>query len=128
MSNPRRDCQYLADIVEAMKRALAYARDLSFHNFTNHNMAQDAILRNLQVIGEAAKKLSPALRARYRDVPWRDMAGLRDRIVHDYFGIDYEVAWDVVTNDLPRLLDVIEVILDAENREGKENTPPCSTH
>jgi len=104
-------------MVEAMERALTYARGLSFDRFTQSSMVQDAILRNLQVIGETTKKLSPELRSRYRSVPWREMAGLRDRIVHEYFGIDDEIVWDVVQNDLPRLLEIITSILDAESPE-----------
>jgi len=115
MSNPRRDSQYLADIQEAMRRVLNYTDGLSFDAFMEYGMAQDAVLRNLQVIGEAAKKLSDDLCASHAAVPWRDMAGLRDRIVHDYFGIDYEVVWDVIENDLPALLPVIEAILQEES-------------
>lgn len=126
MSSPRRDGQYLADICEAMHRVLTYTKDMSCEEFAAREMAQDAVLRNLQVIGEAAKKLSPELRAQHNSVPWRDMAGLRDRIVHDYFGIDYDVVWSVVSNDVPRLLPVMLGILTDEI-SGKEKTPPCST-
>jgi len=115
MSNPRRNRQYLADIVEAMQRTLEYTQGLSFDGFMEQRMAQDAVLRNLQVIGEAAKKLSGDLCARHANVPWRDMAGLRDRIVHDYFGIDHEVVWDVMQNDLPALLPLIAAILQEES-------------
>jgi uncharacterized protein with HEPN domain len=115
MSNPRRDSQYLADIQEAMQRVLEYTQGLSFDAFMEQRMAQDAVLRNLQVIGEATKKLSDDLCATQPNVPWQDMAGLRDRIVHDYFGIDYEIVWDVIENDLPALLPVIEAILHEES-------------
>jgi uncharacterized protein with HEPN domain len=63
-------------------------------------MAQDAVVRNLQVLGEAAKKVSPRTVAEHPEIPWRSMAGMRDRVVHDYFGVSLEIVWDVVENHL----------------------------
>lgn len=102
MSAERRDDEYLADIREAVDRIGSYVGQLSFEDFLQDAKTQDAVIRNLQVIGEAAKRVSLALRGRL-DLPWREMAGIRDKIVHDYFGIDFEVVWEVVTHDLPAL-------------------------
>ena len=115
MSQPRRDELYLADIAEAAKRAISYTAELSYEQFLDNTQVQDAVLRNLQVIGEASKKVSASLRKAYPNLPWREMAGIRDRVVHDYFGVDYRVVWEVVQRDLPRLLSLIQVILDQEN-------------
>jgi uncharacterized protein with HEPN domain len=115
MSSPRRDRDYLGDIVEAAERVLSYASGLNFESFLDDRRTQDAILRNLQVIGEAAKKISPSLRAAHPHLPWREMTGLRNRIVHDYFGVDLEVVWVIVEDELPGLLRDIEAILRSED-------------
>jgi len=74
-------------------------------------MVQDAVLRNLQVIGEATKKISPSLCNANSDIPWREMAGMRDKIVHEYFGINYRIVWEVAHQDLPQVLPQLELIL-----------------
>ena len=111
MSSPRRDRDYLGDIVEASERVLAYAAGLDIDSFLSDTRTQDAILRNLQVIGEATKRVSPSLRAAHPRIPWIQMAGLRNRFVHDYFGVDLEVVWVIIADELPGLLRDIETIM-----------------
>ena len=111
MSKPRRDNDYLSDILEAMQRIMAYTKDLSYEQFISNVMAQDATIRNLQVIGEAAKKLSQSVRSIYPDIRWREMAGMRDKIVHEYFGVNLEVVWEVARKDIPQLSALIGDIL-----------------
>lgn len=72
---------------------------------------QDAVLRNVEVIGEAVRGIRPETRAAHTDVPWNDMAGMRERVIHDYFRVDLDVVWDVVTNDLPPLREHIAALL-----------------
>ena len=102
------DTLYLRHILDAIGRILSYtaAGREAFRLKT-----QDAVIRNLQVIGEAAKKVSEGTRSSHPAVPWKDMAGIRDRVVHDYFGISLEIVWDVVENHLPPLRDKIVAIL-----------------
>jgi uncharacterized protein with HEPN domain len=78
-------------------------------------MRLDAILFNLHVIGEAAKKLPSDLRERYADVPWREFSGMRDIIVHVYFALDLDIVWDAIQNDVPRLLRRVREITELEN-------------
>jgi uncharacterized protein with HEPN domain len=100
------DDLYLRHILEAIDRALAYSRP-GEQAFRADTKTQDAVIHNIQIIGEATKKISPELRAAHPQVPWKHMAGLRDRIVHDYFGISLDIVWDVVENHLPTLHDAI---------------------
>jgi uncharacterized protein with HEPN domain len=112
MSNPRRDELYLGDIVEAMERIAAYLAGLSYEQFLDNIQVQDAVLRNLQVVGDASKKVSLAVRKAHPELPWRQMSGMRDKVVHEYFGLDYRIVWQVATVDLPRLLPTIRGIVE----------------
>ena len=111
MSEQRRDKEYLGDIREAMQRIVAYTADLSYEQFMNELKTQDAVVRNLEVIGEAAKKLSSHLRKAYPQIPWKGMAGMRDKVIHHYFGVNYDIVWTVAKQEVPGLLPQIEHIL-----------------
>jgi uncharacterized protein with HEPN domain len=114
MSAHRRDQDYLSDIFEAMDRILSYTSDLDYDRFMEDKKTQDAVLRNLQVMGEATKKLSQRLREVYPGTPWRQIAGMRDKVVHEYFGINYDIVWAVVSRDIPDVFPQIEAILTQE--------------
>lgn len=105
MCAERRDEECLSDIREAIERIVAYVTPITYKAFLEDLKTQDAVIRNLQVIGEAAKKVSPAVKRRLGGVPWREMSGIRDKVVHDYFGINYDIVWQVATRDLPEMLD-----------------------
>ena len=113
MSKPRRDLSYLADIEEAIQRILVYTKDLTYSAFLEDDLVQDATLRNIQVIGQATKRVSDTLRDSHPAVPWREMAGMRDKVVHDYFKVDYAIVWGVVQIDLPAVLPQVQAILRA---------------
>lgn len=96
------DSVYLRHIMEAIDRIRSYTsagRDA----FGQDLKTQDAVMRNLQIIGEASKKISAEMRDAHTDVPWKNMTGMRDRVVHDYFGVSLDIVWDVVANHLPAL-------------------------
>jgi len=112
MSNPRRDELYLGDIVEAIERIVTYLAGLSYEQFLEATQVQDAVLRNLQVVGDASKKVSLTVRKAHPELPWRQMSGMRDKVVHEYFGLDYSIVWQVATRDLPRLLPAIQGIVE----------------
>lgn len=114
MSRLRRDSDYLGDLHEAVRRIIAYTAELSYEQFLSDLKTQDAVIRNLQVMGEAAKKLSPAVRRAHPDMPWKQMAGMRDRIVHEYFGVNYDIVWTVARDELPALFPQIAAILGSE--------------
>lgn len=114
MSKNRRERDFLLDIEDAIHRIAQYTASMSWDEYRKDYKTQDAVVRNLEVIGEAAKNLPDEFREQYPDIPWRDMAGTRDRLTHHYFGINQEIVWQIVEHDLPELKGQIEkVIRDA---------------
>jgi len=111
MSKKRRDKDYLSDIQEAIRRIIAYTENLTADGFMGDHKTQDAVIRNLEVIGEATKNLSSSLRKKYPQIPWKDLAGVRDKLIHHYFGINDEIVWKIVEEQLPTLLPQIDEVL-----------------
>jgi len=111
-----RDWQlFLKDIRECSARVLEYAGVMTREEFLGDRKTLDAVMRNLAIIGEASKKVPAAIRRQYPDIPWKKMAGLRDIVVHDYFGVDEDIIWDVVSVRIPELkqqMDAINGIMD----------------
>jgi uncharacterized protein with HEPN domain len=101
---------YINDILEAIDRIESYTTNLTFDNFSESRLYQDAIVRNLEIIGEAVKRLPKELIEKYPDMEWKKIAGLRDILIHAYFGIDIEIVWDVVENKIPELKNQILLI------------------
>jgi uncharacterized protein with HEPN domain len=106
------DRLYLTHILECIEWIESYTRD-GYAAFVESRKTQDAVFRNFEVMGEATKRLSQNVRDAYPDVPWRRVAGLRDVLIHDYFGIDPDEVWGVVQANLPKLKQQIEAILQA---------------
>jgi uncharacterized protein with HEPN domain len=109
---PRDSRVYLEDILEAIARIQRYTEGLSRDAFADDERTVDAIVRNLEVIGEAVKQLPAEVRLRAPAVEWQKIAGLRDILIHQYFGIDIEIVWDVVQTKLPDLRAAVLSILD----------------
>jgi len=106
-----RDCKaYINDILEAIDRIESYTNNLTIDDFSESSLYQDAIVRNLEIIGEAVKSLPKKLIAKYPEIEWKKIAGLRDILIHAYFGIDIEIVWDVVQNKLPELKNQMMLI------------------
>jgi len=110
MSRKRRDKEYLADAVEAVQRIVAYTGELTYEEFLADRKTQDAVLRNLQVLGEAVKRLSAPVKQACPHLPWKQMAGMRDKVVHDYFGINCDIVWSLAKEELPALLPSLTAI------------------
>ena len=113
---------YLLDIQQACDRVLRYARGLTLEEFTKDDMAYDAILRNLEIIGEAAKHIPEDVSHRYKKVEWRRLSGLRDIVAHAYFGVNDEIVWDVVQNKIPDLEEQMKEILGSEGAQPPEKS------
>ncbi|MBE0408945.1 MAG: DUF86 domain-containing protein [Anaerolineales bacterium] len=108
MSKGRRELDFLRDIEDAIERILDYTTDFTWERYLRDYKTQDAVVRNLEVIGEATKNLSDEFRVKYPEIPWQEMAGTMDRLMHHYFGINQEIVWQIVEKDLPDLKKQIE--------------------
>ena len=120
MSN-RTDKEFLYDIQEAIRRIRSYTHGMTYKEFLADTRTQDAVIRNLEIIGEATKKLSEGLRNRYPSVPWKEMAGATDRLIHNYFGVDIEVVWKISTAELSDLTLQITKILSKDFIVNEKN-------
>ncbi len=113
------ELMYLRDIAESCERILRYTSGLTKERLIADQKTYDAVVRNLEILGEAAKHVSDELRLKMPNVEWRKIAGMRDMLAHAYFGIDNNILWDVVTNKVPDLLESITAFLN-EKHNGPE--------
>jgi uncharacterized protein with HEPN domain len=107
----KRDAVYLRHILDAIEKIESYAK-IGREEFLSTPHWQDAIIRNLEIIGEAAKQLSEGLKQRNPEIPWRDIAGLRDVLIHNYMGVDLEKVWNVIESNLPDLKRIVKANLE----------------
>lgn len=94
---------YFNHILEAMELIEEYIKGKNYDDFKNNRMMQDAVIREIEIIGEATKNLPLGFRNKYPEIPWRKMAGMRDKLIHGYFGVDLGAVWDTATKDIPLL-------------------------
>lgn len=107
----RDDTVYLRHILDSIETIEEHKKGIGEKEFARNKLVQDAIIRQLGIIGEAGKRVSTDIRKKYSRVSWKDMAGMRDKLVHDYFGVKLEAVWETVEKDLPQLEEQIEKIL-----------------
>ena len=112
----RDDASYLLDMLVAARDAVAFAAGLSFSEFTRDQRTQLAILKSVEIVGEAASRVSVETREAHPAIPWREIVGMRNRLVHAYFEIDLRLVWDTVGNDLPPLIAQLEPLVPPESR------------
>jgi uncharacterized protein with HEPN domain len=110
-ANDRSAIDYPNDIRDASEKAARFVTGFTFEQFCDNDEKVYAVIRALEVIGEATKNVSAALRKRYPEVPWNDIAGMRDKLIHGYFGVNLKRLWDTVLIDLPPLQAVVTKML-----------------
>lgn len=98
---------YLEDIIDCMGKIEQYVGELSYQDFVKNSLVSDAVIRNLEVIGEASKSIPNEIISYYPDVSWKSMIGLRNILIHEYFGVDSEIVWEIIKRDLPRTKPLI---------------------
>ncbi len=108
----KNDLVYLNHILNSIKRIEEYTENMDKRDFLSNHLVQDGTIRQIEIIGEATKNLSKDFREKYSQVPWSDIAGMRDRLIHHYFGVDLQAIWRTVKIDIPDFKDNILAILD----------------
>ena len=101
------DLAYIEHILDCIKKIKTYTSGLSKEEFASNELIQDAVIRNIEIIGEATKKVSESSKQVYYEIPWKEMAGMRDKLIHDYMGVDIDVVWKTIETDIPILYEMI---------------------
>lgn len=110
----RGDKELLNDIKEAISRIEFYIKNINYDKFLEDIKTQDAVVRNLEIIGEAAKNISTGFKNEYPQILWKKLAGVRDRLIHHYFGVNYDIVWVIISEELPGIILEIKEILSKE--------------
>ncbi len=107
----------LEDMLDSALKIKRYTTNLNYDSFLNDDKTIDAVVRNFEIIGEAANRIDPDFRIMNPEIEWNRIRGFRNRIVHDYFGIDYEIVWTIIENNLDNLIEQIEFVISNSQTE-----------
>ncbi len=106
----KEDIIYLHHIIDAIERIEEYTSGLSYDEYLKRHLVQDGVIRQIEIIGEASKKLSKEIKDKVSDLPWKDIAGMMDKLIHDYMGVDIDAVWETVRKDIPDLKKKLKTI------------------
>jgi uncharacterized protein with HEPN domain len=104
------DLAYIEHILDCIRKINEFSKGLSLKEFRKNELVQDAVIRNIEIIGEASKKISSDTKQTYYKIPWKEIAGMRDKLIHDYLGVDVDVVWKTIKTDIPILEKFISEI------------------
>lgn len=104
------DLLYIENISDCIRKIINFSEGLSLKEFKKNELVQDAVMRNIEIIGEASKKITEDTKQRFYKIPWREIAGMRDKLIHDYLGVDIIVVWKTIKEDIPKLEKLIAEI------------------
>lgn len=113
----RDDNLFLQDIIKACAYIQEFVEGIDFDQFLDDEKTRSAVIQKFEIIGEAAKNVPKFIKKKYPDVAWKDMAGMRDRLIHGYFGVDYFLVWDTIKSDIPNIISLISQILNGVEAE-----------
>ena len=111
---------FINDILECIERIEKYVSGLSYDDFIKDDKTKDAVVRNLEIIGEAANQIPMDIRERYKDIPWAQIVGLRHRLIHGYFVVDYDIVWNIISKEIPDLKIKIKEIFKDQGEVERE--------
>lgn len=94
---------YLDDLIAAMDKAMQFVSGMKYKDFVNDDKTAYAVIRAIEIIGEASKKIPSSIKIKYPGIPWKEMAGMRDKLIHEYFGVKLDIVWDTIKNEIPEL-------------------------
>jgi uncharacterized protein with HEPN domain len=112
-----RDDAYLLDMLLAARKVMKYIKGVDSNRFDQDELLQDAVMRRIQIIGEAARKISPEFKEAHPEISWSEISGLRNKLIHEYFRIISEKVWEAVANDIPALIALIEPLVPPDRPE-----------
>lgn len=107
----RNDKLYIRDILDSIEKIGSYVNNLDYKKFSENSITIDAVVRNFEIIGEATKNLSKEIKSSYPEIPWKEMAGMRNKVIHEYFGVNLKIVWKTIKERLTELKIKIEEIL-----------------
>ncbi len=116
MKREREIVDFVKDIVDSMEKAMEFVEGMSYEEFAQDKKTIFAVIRALEIIGEAVKNIPPDVRKSYPQIPWKSIAGMRDKVIHEYFGVDLEVIWNTIQNRIPEAKPLFEkMLMDLQN-------------
>ena len=108
------DSVYWRHILDAISRIEEYTQGIKYEDFMDNYLIQDGVIRQIEIIGEATKRLSEKIKEKHPEISWKDMAGMRDKLIHNYLGVDIDAVWDTVEEDIPALKNRLKYLIKKE--------------